>query len=442
MTRSLIAGAGARDITPGDSQFLFGYPHVRRYSTGVHDPLLSSALFLSDGGERLLLSANDVIFVGRASVERVRRRIERHTGIPGANIMVAATHTHSGPITVDMLSNEQDPAVPKADPRYVEHLENGIVEAAVEAWHAARPAEIGLAMADATGIGTNRHAVDGRSNLQTPVWAMRDIADRKFLAAMWVCSMHPTVLHEDSTLVSGDFPAFARRWLQQHVVGDDCPVLHFTGSCGDQSPRHVTRANTFDEARRLGEILGRAAAQAIAAVEYMADVAIGCIRAAVNLPLRRQMAPSEAQAALDRARQRLESLRRSGASRAEVRTAECDWFGAEEALALSHAAADGRLAQLADTLLPAELMVGRIGPWSLAGWPGEAFVEFSLRVRQRCPNGFVISLANGELQGYLATEQAVRERWYEAMNSLFSSPEAGLLLADKTLELLERPATA
>jgi len=41
---SLEAGAAVVEITPRDRQFLYGYPHLRRYSTGVHDPLLSSAL--------------------------------------------------------------------------------------------------------------------------------------------------------------------------------------------------------------------------------------------------------------------------------------------------------------------------------------------------------------------------------------------------------------
>ena len=68
--------------------------------------------------------------------------------------------------------------------------------------------------------------------------------------------MHPTVLHEDSTLVSGDFPAMTRQYLQEHVLGADCPVLYHTGPSGNQSPRHVTRANTFDEAERLGGLLG------------------------------------------------------------------------------------------------------------------------------------------------------------------------------------------
>ena len=78
----------------------------------------------------------------------------------------------------------------------------------------------------------------------------------------------------------------------------------------------------------------------------------------------------------------------------------------------------------------------RIGPWRFVGWPGEAFVEFALKVKSRHPNCYVISLANGELQGYLVTEEAVRQNWYEAMNSLFASPEAGMVLVDKTLELL------
>jgi hypothetical protein len=442
MARCLLAGAAISDITPQEPQFLFGYPHVRRYSTGVHDPLLSSALFLSDVDRRVLLSANDVIFIGRETSERVRRRIEEQTGVPAANIMVTATHTHSGPITADMVSNELDEAVPKTDPPYVEHMENGIVDAAVRACLAARPAKVGLAFADGSGVGTHRHEVGGPSDPQVPVLAVQDTADGAFLAVLLVCSMHPTVLHEDSTLISGDFPAMARRWLQQHVVGASCPVLHHTGPCGNQSPRHVTVANTFAEATRLGEILGRSVAEAIASIDYTAEIAIDCGSAMVQLPVRRQPSLPEAQAALERAHERLETLRRSGAARTEVRTAECDWFGAEESLALSRAAADGRLDRAVAAVMPAEVTVVRIGPWALAGWPGEAFVEFSLLVKARCPNCFVISLTNGELQGYLATEQAVREGWYEAMNSLFSSPEAGMRLVDTTLKLLGRAAPA
>ena len=100
------------DITPTDVQFLFGYPHVNRYSTGVNDPLLSTALYLSDGVTQALLVANDAIFVPW-SAGRVRgSAINAATGVPAAHIMLTATHTHSAPKTVEYLSNADDPLVP------------------------------------------------------------------------------------------------------------------------------------------------------------------------------------------------------------------------------------------------------------------------------------------------------------------------------------------
>jgi neutral ceramidase len=436
MAATLIAGAATADVTPEDSQFLFGYPHVRRYSTGVHDRLLSSALFLCDGKTSLLWVANDVIYVSRQSAGRVRERIERETGVPAGNLMITATHTHSGPLTVDTLSNEGDAVVPKTDPRYVARLEDGIVRAAVAAFRNTRPAEIGFGTADGSCVGTNRHDPAGPSDPEVPVLAVRDRESGAFVAAMVVCSMHPTVLHEDLTLVSGDFPAMTRRFLQRHVLGKDCPVVYHTGPCGNQSPRHVTRANTFEEATRLGEKLGRSIGEAIATIEYSSDAPLDCVRAFVSLPARGFPTVVEARQRLDAAVERLETLRQSEADRREVRTAECDWFGAEETLALARAAEEGRLRAAVDTIMPAEIMLMRVGPRVFAGWPGECFVEFALKVKAQRPECCVISMANGELQGYLVTEEAMQKRWYEGMNSLFASPESGMVLVNVTLELL------
>ena len=166
---TLRAGAAAVDISPRDSQFLYGYPHVERYSTGIHDPLFSSALYLSDGQIELLIIANDIIFVSKASTHRARTQIEESTGVPTSNIMITATHTHSGPMTAKYISNENDPVVPKVDPAFVQLLEDGIVAAALEARRSAVPAKLGLAVADGTGVGTNRRDPSGPSDREVPV---------------------------------------------------------------------------------------------------------------------------------------------------------------------------------------------------------------------------------------------------------------------------------
>ena len=436
MSGALVAGAAAADVSPTTPQFLYGYPHVKRISTGVHDPLLSSALYLYDGQTPLLLVSSDVIFISKESAARTRRQIERVTGVPADHIMVTATHTHSGPITADMISNEADATIPKMDREYVLHLEKGIVEAATRAHRQARPAEAGLAVADGSCVGGNRHDPAGSSNPRVPVLVVRDRQTQDHVAAMVVCYMHPTVLHEDSTLVSGDFPAMTRHYVQQHVLGLHCPLIWHTGPCGDQSPRHVARANTFEEAARLGTLLGESIARAIRSVQYASDVPLAAGKSLVHLPLRRLPTVEQARRGVDHASQRLARLRPSGAARGDVRTAECDLFGAEETLTLASAAASGRLATVAGSVMPAEIVAMHIGRWTFVGWPGEAYVEFALAVQARRPNCFVISLANGELQGYLVTEEAVRQCRYEALNAVFASPESGNLLVGKTLELL------
>jgi hypothetical protein len=438
MNSQLIAGAAEVDISPIDSQFLFGYPHVKRYSTGIHDPLLSSAIFLNDGKTPLLMVGNDIIYVDRETVARARERIAAKTGIPAGNILISATHTHSGPLTSDMISNDGDAVVPPTDRKYVQRMEDGIVAAATQAFQNVRPAEIGLAVADGSCVGTHRHDPKGPRIPEVPVLVARDASTKRPIAAMVVCSMHPTVLHEDSTLVSGDFPGMARQYLQKTVLSEACPIVYHTGACGNQSPRHVTRENTFAEAERLGNLLGQSIAKAIGTMAFTGNVALKCDRTFVELPPRTFVSVDEANRAVKRAADRLDTLRRDSADRREVRTAECDWFGAEETLALAKAADSGRMETVRKSVMPAEVSVLFIGDWAFVGWPGEMFVEFALEVKAARKNCHVISIANGELQGYLVTEDAIRESWYEANNSLFQSPESGKILVKTTLELLKK----
>jgi hypothetical protein len=431
------AGAAQVDITPRDSQFLYGYPHVRRYSTGIHDPLFSSALYLSDGKTETVIVANDIIFVGKALVKETRKRISEATKIPSANIMITATHTHSGPVTVDYISSERDPVVPKADPRYLSLLQEGMISAAVRACGNSAPATVDLSVADGTGVGTNRRDPSGPVDPETPVMAVRHANSSGYIACMLVFSMHPTVLHEDSTLISCDFPGVVRRYLQSNYLGEDCPVLYHTGPAGNQSPRHVVRGNTFAEAERLGTILGKAAGAVLTGMDFSGSYPLKCIRAFLDLLGREFPSVEDSRKKLVDAKKRFEDLKQTRGDAREIRTAECDWFGAEETASLALAARDGRISAYYDACMPAEVQVIRIGPWSFVGWQGEIFVEYALAVKRKFQDTFIISLANGELQGYIVTEEAAFEGGYEASNSLFKH-ESGNMMVEKTASLLER----
>lgn len=430
------AGASMVDITPKGSVFLFGYPHVRRYSTGVQDPLECAALYLEAAGGRALFLANDLIFFSRDYVVEVRRRIFAATGIPEEAVMISATHTHSGPVMTNNLSNATDSVVPKADPAYLEWLADRLVMAARAAVAAAEPAVVGLAVAKAEGVGTNRHDPAGPTDPDVPVLLARSQATGKALGCMLVYGMHPTVMHEDSTLISPDFPGFTRRWLRERVLSAACPVIYLLGAAGNQSPRHVTTANTFAEAQRIGENLGRNVA---AVLENMACGPLSGVAARrVMLEVEPRVFPKvdAAQAALQGARARFAELRASHAPRQAVRTAECDVFGAEKTAILAQAVADGRLAEAVKTASPAEIQLVQVGDWRWVAWPGEFFVEHALALKARAPQGtFLVTLANGQLQGYIATPEAVAKGYYEATNAIFSV-ENGPRFIDATLALL------
>lgn len=432
---ALLAGAATVDITPPGSVFLYGYPHVPRYSTGVHDPLECAAFYLrGDGGEALFL-ANDLIYFTKAWVSEVRRRIHARTGVAEEAIMLTATHTHSGPIMADQLSNAADTVLPKVDPQYLAWLAEQVVTAAERAVMAAEPAEVGLAVARAEGVGSNRHDPAGPADADVPVLVARSRRSGQPVGCMLVYAMHPTVLHEDSRLISADFPFFTRQLLREEALPAGCPVLYHQGASGNQSPRHMTKANTFSEAQRLGENLGRAVAAAIRAMEFRAVAPVRCRQARVALEARRFPGVDEAMQAVGRARATFERLQREQAPRTAVRTAECDVFGAEETAELAGAAADGRLAAAIAASSPGEVQLIEIGPWRFVGWPGEFFVEYGLAVRSRAPDTFVITLANGELQGYIVTPEAAAKGLYESTNAVFA-PGNGPRFVETTLALL------
>jgi hypothetical protein len=84
---------------------------------------------------------------------------------------------------------------------------------------------------------------------------------------------------------------------------------------------------------------------------------------------------------------------------------------------------------------PAEIQVVRIGPWRFVAWPGEFFVEYGLQLKASAPDAFLITLANGELQGYIATPEADARGVYEARNAVFA-PANGAAFVAATLKTL------
>lgn len=437
-TTKLCIGAAQIDFTPDRSLYLCGYPFVKRMSTATHDPLLASAVVIDNAQQMVAFVGCDILAISKQLVAAARQRIASQTDIPAEHILISPTHTHSGPLTINITSAAADRHVTPPDPDVLRKMEDAIVEATVQAYHQRTDATLHFAQVDGSMLGTNRRDPAGPSLPQIPVLIARDATSDAPLGVLCVVTMHPTVLHEDWTQYSGDFPGLARQWLQRNIVSPDCPLVYHMGASGNQSPRHVVEHNTIEAAWAHGEKLGHQLAHAIETATALTDPRIVVARAEITLP-QRNFPDLDTAAQYEReARQRLETMRQNHAPRARTRTAEVDWFGAAETYTLAKAAAEGRLREAVQACMPAEIQIIGIDEHAFVAWPCEIFVEFALQIRERYPNTHIITLANGELQGYLVTRQAMDDGAYEAGNAIFQSPDSGEQLVACTMQLLDR----
>jgi hypothetical protein len=85
-------GAAAVPINPPLGIALAGYYHERA-SEGVLDDIFAKTTVLDDGQTRAAIVVCDLISMPQWIVTEARQMIETQTGIPGTNVIIAATHT-------------------------------------------------------------------------------------------------------------------------------------------------------------------------------------------------------------------------------------------------------------------------------------------------------------------------------------------------------------
>ena len=94
VSSNLRAGVAKVDITPRIMPNTKTTGHVRSVN-GVRDSLHAGVLLLDDGETKAAIVTTDLIDAGEMMVSKTRSIIESRTGVPSANIMVTASHTHS-----------------------------------------------------------------------------------------------------------------------------------------------------------------------------------------------------------------------------------------------------------------------------------------------------------------------------------------------------------
>jgi hypothetical protein len=374
----LRAGVARAVITPAVGIELVGFAG-RGPSEGIHDDLMATTLALEAGETRALLITADLLGFSERFTAEVRAEIERRLGVPGANVLLCASHSHYGPPT----GGREGESLPDDVAAYLAHLKLVLAGTAQAALAALQPVALGFG-SGACAIGVNRRerTPDGRIILgQNPDGpcdrevrvARFDTADGKPLAALVNFACHPVSPAGGMRWISADYIATMRR-LAESYTGATC--LFLQGAAGNINP--VEMRHSFEPARRLGVMLGGEVAKVFESTTTAPAEGVALEKEQVELPAMTFASLDEGERSVAELAAQLERMRSEGAPAGSL------WW-TESRLRRAERMRDSLRDGTPLPPVPAELSALRFGDVALVTAPGEIFTETGMEIKRRSP---------------------------------------------------------
>ena len=271
-------GAAETDLTPdlaaGPISLNCYGDRKKKPATGVLDPLRARAVAIADPrGKLVALVSTDLCYINSEVRDRVIERLAPY-GFDENNLLLAATHTHSGCANYDrrwlvtkFFGDFEQPIL--------DRIVDGISTAVIKAKQHLQPAVVEYVAADIDGM--NRSRRDPAFDIDTgthPANVTPDPAryptDRRLtlvrfsdlqgrpIAVDVHFSSHATILSPKNLQVSADWPGEMCARVEQ-ALGGEAPVLFFNGSEGDAAPTPDWVDSVDTEIKQMREYGGQMA---------------------------------------------------------------------------------------------------------------------------------------------------------------------------------------
>jgi hypothetical protein len=435
--QDLRAGAAQVVITPPPGAPMYGY-YYNRAAEGVHDDLHAKALVFEKDGVRAALVVCDVGSLFRELTDDARRQIEKLTGIPGRNVMISATHTHTGPVLLAGTSRYNlEGEMKRIAEEYTAALPGRIAESVRLAAAALKPARIrsGTGREDSLTFNRRFHMKDGtvgwnpgklNPNIVRPAGPIDgsvpvlyvETADGKPIASYVNYALHLDTV--GGMRYSSDYPHTLGTILKS-AKGDSLISLFTIGCAGNLNHIDVTTKEPqkgHEESARIGAVL---AGEVLRTMKRSAPATVDAIRTSsevVKLPI-----PSFSPGEVDKAR------------------TVAATFGQKNAapfLDLVHAAKVVEIAERRGAPIEAEVQVIALGDEiAVVSLPGEIFTEIGLAIKQGSPfrQTVIAELANGGI-GYVPDRKGFSQGAYEAISSRTTADAGDMLVTSAIRQLI------
>lgn len=243
------AGTATLKVTPQKMLWMAGYAARKKPAEGKVQELFAKALALQDEqGNKLVFVTLDLIGVPQLMRRAVASEAEKQFKLPQANLVMNASHTHSGPSMRTTPLTDADTDNPKAKDawEYTQKLQRDLGDLIGKAIASMEPARLTWNKARC-GFAMNRRrdytlppdhpnankAPNPNGPVDHEVPALRVEAPNGTLkATLFGYACHNTSLGFYNWC--GDYAGFAQEYLQEHRPG--FTALFLMGCGGDQNP--------------------------------------------------------------------------------------------------------------------------------------------------------------------------------------------------------------
>jgi neutral ceramidase len=287
------AGVASARITPKGPVRMAGYGARVDPSKGIAQDLYAKALVLEDAnGQRVALVTTDLVGIRGDLAEAIVARVPKAAGLGPGQVILSASHTHSGPAL--SLDPKPGPGVSAADAATTAAYTRTLVETVADLLDRAARALEPARLSTHTGVAhfaMNRReftptgiilGVNPRGPVDRSVPVLRVAGpDGRPRVALFSYACHNTTLTGDNYQIGGDYAGVAQAEVERAHPGVQAMYMAGTGADANPYPR-----GTIELARRHGEALGAEVVRVMSG--KMREVA-GPLRVAaapVALPLR------------------------------------------------------------------------------------------------------------------------------------------------------------
>ena len=225
-----LAGFSAFSISPSDEHFEeglymggYGIGKERGAAEGVLDDIRARSMALSDGNSTVIFIVLDITGVSCVDLMTISEKVSHKTGINPDNVIITATHTHSGPDLQGLWGGVPD--------SYREWLWMQAAKSAETAYTDMEKARLFTGSVDFLEGIVNRRGDDNLSADFQLIHA-RSLKDKP-LGTFTVYGVHTTFIGEENKKISADFSGHFVERLEEKFGGT---ALFAAGIQGDQVP--------------------------------------------------------------------------------------------------------------------------------------------------------------------------------------------------------------